>query len=233
KIVNYQIISDPEALCGVAVSALEVIDKDKLMTVINDFDGVYAYRSLLVSDNPNTADECYELAPFCRGIMDQAHEKIAVQTSENNDIQNSIEFVDDAFIDFDELEDSPPEPFDIVSIYQQLDSIGKRLIEELAVVACADYLAKNSDQTIETLKEKSDVPLEVDIEHLQAALLTQTELLGTVAKRFQCQAYQLIFDSKVYQLRANTFDFADSRSFGDPTVTWYFAAKRQYRKLSL
>ncbi|TMX73104.1 AAA family ATPase [Vibrio rotiferianus] len=233
KLVNYQIISDPEALCGVTVTALEVIDKEKLITLINDFDGVYAYRSLLVSDNPNTLGECYELAPFCRGIMDQAHEILAAQISDKKKSENCIEFIDDAFIRFDELEDDPLEDFDITSIYQQLDFIGKRLIEELAIVTCADYLAKNSDQTIETLKEKSDVSLEVEIEHLQAALLTQTELLGTVAKRFQCQAYQLIFDSKVYQLRANTFDFADSRSFGDPTVTWYFAAKKQYRKLSL
>ncbi len=124
-------------------------------------------------------------------------------------------------------------PFALAESYPMMDNIGKNFIEEIAVIATAEYLSQHSDKTIEDLEKEAALELKVTEATILAALIHETAILDKLASNFQCQSYQLIFSEKVYALRSNLFRFSESRSFGDPSSTWYQVAKKCVSKLKL
>ncbi|NKF52028.1 AAA family ATPase [Shewanella sp. WXL01] len=116
---------------------------------------------------------------------------------------------------------------DLQSAYAELDNASKHIIQELAVMAAAKYFTENSDSTHEDMGSAKVV----DDKALLGAFLASRPLLNALAERFGCQHYQIVFPPVVYEQRLQLEQVAETRSFGEPTTTWYQLAKRNAPKL--
>ncbi|CAH0530006.1 AAA family ATPase [Vibrio hippocampi] len=121
----------------------------------------------------------------------------------------------------------------VESLYKKFDEKGKSLIEELILVATAEYLSHECNSTIERIRNSKSITLEVGLEHLFSAILSNVEILSALAERLKSQTYQLAFSAKAYQLRENILQVAEKRSYGDPSTTWFQDAHSLIPKLSL
>jgi cell division protease FtsH len=65
------------------------------------------------------------------------------------------------------------------------------------------------------------VVLVVDEKLLLGDILNHRIILNKLANHFHCQSYQIFFDDSIYALRDKLKLTATTRSFGDPTTTWY------------
>lgn len=119
------------------------------------------------------------------------------------------------------------------ALYRRVDKDSKQLIEEITLLATADCLVRDLDLSLEALKDKSNVTIRADIEHLLSAMLTQVEYLASLSQEFGCQPYQLRFSEDVHILRDNLFQVAETRRYGEPSTTWHQDTKHLVPKLRL
>lgn len=233
---RYDIRIDDNTLCGITVSYLEVFDLDKTIATINLVGGILSLKSFLIIDESTGVDEAYELMPLCAAVTEFTDANSALDeldTHQHLTFLSPVSRQKSWQMPVSVTRDDHFENVDTGKIYQALDSDGKQFIEELSVVASADYLSIHKDQNIESLSNSKMVDIEAGIDHLLAALLTQETVLKALAKYFQCQSYQLRFSQGVYRLRGNTYHLADNRTLGEPTTSWYALAKKQYTKIKL
>lgn len=251
KIIHYQLVIDKKALCYIRAQNVEIINSALLSSEINLFGGVAAIARYLIEHSvQNTHNTGYDVIKLCSLIRenhqqyDDGHvlpntlsfDGLLVNKEETLTTSNEIDFAD-ILARPTEKEESvtskPEKQFVLNEDFPQLDIQGKEVFEEIAVVAMAVYLSKNADKKIDDLDKASLSSITADSSMFFAALLNLNYLLDKTADRFQCQGYQLIFEKQIYSLRETISRFAETRSFGDPSTTWYQAAKKTASKLVL
>ncbi|MCG6202324.1 AAA family ATPase [Psychromonas antarctica] len=123
-------------------------------------------------------------------------------------------------------------PFILANSYPLLNSDDKQLFDEISIIACANYLSENPQKSIKELDKNQE--FEVDELIFLAAIINHKLILVKLANYFNCQPYQVVFNDKVYALREVLKLSASTRTFGNPSTTWYQLAKRYavYLKLS-
>ncbi len=261
--LSYGIEVNKEAVCFIEAINVNVLDEDKIINEIKQFGGIDAVINhlYLLEDSDgldiDVAKYCSLIREHFAGAKNG--KKIAikddfdfltlgtVKKNENTSLPDAIEMVSDlderlATAGYsakpDESDSQDPladaaRNFVLERSYAAMDDMGKALIEEIAVVATADYLSKHSGKSIEELVKAADVELKVDEITVLAAIQNQSVIMQSTADYFFCQPYQIVFSETVYDLRAKLFRFSESRSFGDPSSTWYQYAKKNVSKLKL
>ncbi|MFV0450180.1 MAG: AAA family ATPase [Vibrio sp.] len=221
--LRYKLKYDHHALCLVSASDVEIVDKNRLFSTIQKFGGFDCLKNWVSIRDAEDSVPHYELMSLCETVQNALK---GAATSDELTARKHFSFLKSKLLFNKEV---APE-FTIESFYQSLDSMGKSFIEEIAVVACANYFSSHRNQSLENILARTT--FSVDENCLLAASLSDPQLLNVLAKHFGCKAYQLVFSKEVYDLRDNMFRFSEPRNFGSPSTTWFLEAKKQYSKLT-
>ena len=124
------------------------------------------------------------------------------------------------------LKNKVRKPFLLTETYPQLNGEDKKIFNELAVLASAMYLSKTPKKNaIVDIAELEALP--VDEITLLAGIINHRQILEAFAIHFNCQSYQIIFNSEVYLLREKLKLTATTRTIevNNCTTNWYQFAK--------
>jgi cell division protease FtsH len=259
KMVSYDLVFNKNSLFYIEAKNIHIKNADEIINTLNQMKGVESILALfdLLDDN-DVEQNRYDLKRMCEYIRGKLFESGTDKVFDKN---TSFEFLFDhittpslseTFLNeqnqllnnsllFDvvgtaknELETKDKGVFLITDTYPQLCAEDKKIFDELAVLACSNYLCENSKKTNITDID-NDVLLPVDELILFAAILNHKVILDKIANHFNCQHYQVVFDNDVYALREKLKSTATTRSFDSngTSITWYMLAKKYAVNLQL
>ncbi|KHT63551.1 hypothetical protein RJ45_11410 [Photobacterium gaetbulicola] len=219
---DYDLVADSESLFGFKVSFYEVHRPDLVNEVIDAIGGVNSIKHNFDFES-DYFENGFQIKTFSNEIKKKLNK---LKNGRKVEADRELKFIFERFPLAEHFEERSKE-FNIKERYSRIDTLGKSLLDEIAVVALADYMHKNLESDVLSLCEKG-INLKADLKLVLAASLNHPEMMKSLSKRFNCPHYKIAFEQSVYDAREVLSKIAETRSVcnsSSNSKTWYQVAK--------